>query len=69
MHTLVKEVDYYLNEEGYVVLTKKYHLKKGKCCGNGCTHCPFNFINVPEPKRSLLLQTQLINDFNTCPVK
>jgi hypothetical protein len=41
-----------------VVLTEKYHLAKGVCCGNGCKHCPYQFINVPEPKRSKLLKAE-----------
>ncbi len=55
MNQLVEGEDYYFNEDGYVVLTEKYHLKKGSCCGNGCKHCPYDFENVPEPKRSELL--------------
>ena len=55
MDTLIPEEDFYYNEDGNVVLTEKYHLKKGVCCGNGCKHCPYNFINVAEPKRSELL--------------
>ena len=46
---------WYLNEQGYTVLTEKYHLQRGWCCGNGCKHCPFHYENVPEPKRSYLL--------------
>ncbi|MEO7311671.1 MAG: DUF5522 domain-containing protein [Chitinophagaceae bacterium] len=38
-----------------MVLTEKYHLEKGYCCGNGCRHCPFDFEAVPEPKRSEML--------------
>ncbi|HXB42522.1 MAG TPA: DUF5522 domain-containing protein [Puia sp.] len=49
---LVEGVDFYYNDEGYIVLTEKYHLQKGFCCGNGCIHCPYDFENVPEPKRS-----------------
>ena len=44
--------DFYYNEQGFVVLTAAYHLKKGYCCGNGCKHCPYDFENVPEPRRS-----------------
>ena len=55
MSKLIEGEDFYYNEQGYVVLTEKYHLKKGSCCGNGCKHCPYNYINVPEPKRSELL--------------
>jgi Family of unknown function (DUF5522) len=54
MDKLIEGEDYYYNEEGYVVLMEKYHLDKGYCCGNGCKHCPYNFENVPEPKRSQL---------------
>jgi hypothetical protein len=48
-------IDFYYNESGYMVLTEKYHLAKGYCCGNGCLHCPFDFDAVPEPKRSQLI--------------
>jgi hypothetical protein len=57
MSRLVEGEDFYYNEEGYMVLTEKFHLNKGFCCGNGCRHCPYNYINVPEPKRSSLLKT------------
>jgi hypothetical protein len=33
--------DYYLSEEGYIVFTEKYHLKRGYCCQSGCRHCPY----------------------------
>ncbi len=52
---LVEGVDFYYNEMGYIVLTAQYHLEKGNCCGNGCLHCPFNYISVPEPRRSELI--------------
>lgn len=55
MSKLIEGEDFYYNEQGYVVLTEKYHLKKGFCCGNGCKHCPYSYVNVPEPKRSELL--------------
>jgi hypothetical protein len=53
---LVEGSDFYYNEDGYIVLTEKYHLEKGFCCGNGCRHCPYNYENVPEPKRSELMK-------------
>ncbi len=52
---LTEGEDFYYNEQGYIVLTAKYHLERGSCCGNGCKHCPYNYLNVPEPKRSELL--------------
>jgi hypothetical protein len=53
---LTEGLDYYYNEQGYIVLTEKYHLEKGFCCGFGCLHCPYNYENVPEPKRSELVE-------------
>ena len=55
MQHLVEGEDYYYNDQGYIVLTESFHLKKGYCCGNGCKHCPYQFVNVPEPRRSELL--------------
>jgi hypothetical protein len=55
MEQLVEGNDFYYNERGLMVFTESYHLKKGICCGNGCKHCPYNFIYVPEPRRSELL--------------
>ena len=52
---LVEGEDFYFNDQGYMVLTEKYHLEKGFCCGNGCTHCPYDYGNVPEPRRTELL--------------
>lgn len=48
MESLIEGVHYYINEDGYVVLTEKYHLERGYCCGNACKHCPFDHISVPE---------------------
>jgi hypothetical protein len=35
--------DYYLSEEGYIVFTEKYHLRRGYCCKSGCKHCPYGY--------------------------
>ncbi len=48
--------DFYYNAEGLVVFTSGYHLKRGKCCGTGCLHCPYEYENVPEPKRGQLIK-------------
>jgi hypothetical protein len=53
---LIEGIDYYINEDGLMVLTEKYHRDKGFCCGMGCLHCPYEYQNVPEPKKSLLLK-------------
>ena len=36
----VEGVDYYF-ENGLMVLTAHFLLKRGYCCGNGCRHCPY----------------------------
>ena len=36
---------------GYMVLTEYAHLKRGKCCGNACRHCPYNHANVRTGKK------------------
>ncbi len=46
--------DYYLSEEGYIVFSEKYHLKRGYCCKSGCKHCPYGF----DPKTSDFKKTK-----------
>ena len=58
-NNLVEGIDFYYNEQGYIVLTAKYHLERGHCCGNGCRHCPYEYKNVPEPKRTELASPTL----------
>ncbi|MCB9046778.1 MAG: hypothetical protein H6550_11655 [Chitinophagales bacterium] len=52
---MTPEIDYYINEEGMLVFTEHFHLERGFCCGRGCRHCPYDYINVPEVKRNNLL--------------
>ncbi len=28
-------------EDGLMVFTRAYHLRRGYCCGSGCRHCPY----------------------------
>ncbi len=56
MSNFTEGEDYYYNEEGLVVLTSAYHLKRGSCCGKGCMHCPYQYENVPGPARIALLK-------------
>jgi hypothetical protein len=55
---LIEGIHFYINKDGYIVLTERYHLEKGSCCGMGCLHCPYNYTSVPEPRRSLLLSSK-----------
>lgn len=43
--TFVEGVDFYF-EDGFMVLTKHYLLKRGYCCESGCRHCPYGY--TPE---------------------
>jgi hypothetical protein len=54
---LIEGEDFYFDEHGYMVLTESYHLQRGNCCGNGCRHCPFNYVNVPQARRKILLRS------------
>jgi hypothetical protein len=55
MDKLTEGLDYYIRDDGRLVFTEHFLLKRGFCCGNGCLHCPFDYMNVPQPKRSILL--------------
>jgi hypothetical protein len=46
--TLLVPEDYYF--EGLnLVFTAAYHLKRGSCCGSGCRHCPYGFVETGAP--------------------
>jgi hypothetical protein len=46
--------DYYV-ENGFVVFTEKYLLKRGYCCNSGCRHCPYKSDNhKPEDQSTEL---------------
>ncbi len=53
--SLKEHEDYYILPDGRLVFTADYLKRRGYCCGNGCMNCPYDFLNVPEPKRSRLL--------------
>jgi len=48
--------DYYITDDGLLVFTAVYLSDRGYCCGNGCLNCPYDYMKVPEPKRSQLLE-------------
>lgn len=41
--------DFY-TEQGSVVFTAAFLLRRGWCCGNGCRHCPYEDVGEPEAK-------------------
>jgi hypothetical protein len=52
---LVENEDYYM-ENGLMVLTARYLLRRGYCCEQGCRHCPYpesaNESSQRDPDRS-----------------
>lgn len=38
--TLTEGLDFYY-EGGLMVLTARFLLRRGYCCGNDCRHCPY----------------------------
>ncbi len=62
MKEFVEGVDYYLDENGFVVLTAHHHLNRGYCCGLSCKHCPYDYEAVPEPRRSELQEKRKNTD-------
>jgi Family of unknown function (DUF5522) len=53
MKNFEEGVDYYL-ENGKVVFTEQYFIKRGYCCGNKCRHCPY----TPSEKGNKNLKEQ-----------
>ncbi|MEM6829317.1 MAG: DUF5522 domain-containing protein [Bacteroidota bacterium] len=41
-----EDEDMWYMENGFMVFTAKFHLKRGYCCGNRCRHCPYGHENV-----------------------
>jgi len=37
---IIENIDYTM-EQGNLVFSAWYHLKRGVCCGNGCRNCPY----------------------------
>ena len=55
---LIEGIDYFVNENGLLVFTAAYLLRRGYCCGNGCLYCPYHFEAVPEPAKTILLKAR-----------
>lgn len=49
MNKLIPEIDYVINEDGNLVFTKSYLLKRGYCCQSGCMNCPYDYKNKVDP--------------------
>jgi hypothetical protein len=49
---LVEGEDYYL-DHGLMVLTARYHLRRGYCCDQGCRHCPYDKNSKRDGERNI----------------
>jgi 2-iminoacetate synthase ThiH len=61
-----EKLDYYLNDQGFVVFTADFLLNRGYCCGNGCRHCPFEYKEVKNEqlKQKLIAEQKLQSEKN-----
>lgn len=46
-------------QSGYSVFTRDALKRRGKCCGNGCRHCPFGHFNVAPEWRGALTREKI----------
>lgn len=37
----LQQTEFYYDSQGRMVMTEEYHKRRGRCCGNGCLHCPY----------------------------
>jgi len=49
---LLEDRDFYYSNEGFLVFTEQYLLKRGHCCENACKHCPYGFKKAISPKNN-----------------
>lgn len=47
--TLIENIDYTINEDGNLVFTSHYLLKRGHCCQSGCLNCPYGYKDKTDP--------------------
>lgn len=44
----LQPTDFYYDKDGKMVMTEEYHKRRGKCCNNGCKHCPYKESDNPQ---------------------
>ena len=47
---LTESKDYYF-ENGLMVFTRSFLLKRGYCCNNGCKNCPYLFKSLMQTEQ------------------
>lgn len=47
--------DTYIDPDtGLTVFTRAAHIRRGRCCGSYCRHCPYGHVNVPALKQTVV---------------
>lgn len=46
---LTEGIDFNYDENGLMILTREYLLKRGKCCQSGCRNCPYGYAEKVDP--------------------
>lgn len=46
------DTEYFYFENGLMIFTEKYHLRRGYCCQSGCRHCPYGFKKKASVSRN-----------------
>jgi len=49
---LTEGEDYMMSKDGYRIMTESYLVRRGYCCSNGCTNCPY-FPRAQKGNRQL----------------
>ena len=44
-------IDFY-EEDGMIVMTKEYHLRRGYCCKSGCRNCPYGYLKDSDEQNN-----------------
>ena len=47
---------------GYTVFTQLAALERGRCCGSGCRHCPYDHVRVPPARKRNLPRPIICDD-------
>lgn len=53
---LVLNIDYILDENGNMILTKSFLESRGHCCQSGCKNCPYGYHEKVDPNIPAELQ-------------
>jgi len=66
-HAIMNKQSTYIDPAtGFTVFTELSHLKRGRCCGNMCRHCPYGWSNVRGTSESNASNGRAISGDREC---